>query len=486
MASLINQLRVDQANQLIASPSSGLPIYFFYGAMSRWKKHFAILQITQGATTSVKLTMDHDVEVNDEIVFDSVEGMSQINGLKATVLTVVTDTITVDINSSTFSTYTSGGNIAVYEEVVDEVQNIDDIKSKILAMKFVTGDMISHVVRRVDWVSGKTFESFDPTEDMLGKDFYCYSGGSIYLCVDNARDSVSTVQPIGSSRLPQVYPDGYIWKFVQRVDNSDYQKFGSADWLPVRPLKYANVLKGSIQSIKIHNRGTNYSHNDVVRVIGDGENARFAIGRFLANGAILNITPLNRGTGYSWAKAWIEKADTSSGSGAVLEPIINKFDDYVDPVRELLAHTIRIVVEVKGTEDGQIYVGPIRTTGLLRPDVDQVTKFMTSTIDARSVIEVDSNGQNFAVGDEITGLISDTRAVCAGSEETKIFFVEETGRGFIDGEIVSSGVKNAVSSKITRFDASMLDSSNFLLVDNFEPVTRNQDQIDRFIFTISF
>jgi hypothetical protein len=454
--------------------------------MSRWKKHFAILDITQGSTTSIKLTPDHSVVIGDSVRFGDIVGTTQLNDTDATIASVTGDTAVVNVNSSTFGAYISGGFMAVYKENVDEIENLDDAKSKILAMKFVSGDMISHAIRRIDWVSGTNFDAYDPTTDMIDKDFYCYSNGSIYLCIDNAKESISTVRPVGSSRVPQIYSDGYIWKFVQRVDNVDMARFGSVDWIPVRPLKYVNSQKGSIQAIKIHNRGQNYGHNDVVHVIGDGENARFAIGRFLANGSILNLTPLNHGLGYSWANAWIEADGSSSGEGAILEPIINKFDVIVDPVKELLAHTVRVAVEVKGDEDGMIYVGQIRTSGIVRPDIDAVSKFKSTVIDARSVIELDSQGQSFNVGDEFVGLISETRAFCAGSEENKLFFAEETGKGFIDGEIITSGVKSAVSLKTTRFDSTSLSNSNFVAIDNFEPIVRNSDQIDRFIFTISF
>jgi hypothetical protein len=196
----------------------------------------------------------------------------------------------------------------------------------------------------------------------------------------------------------------------------------------------------------------------------------------------MNIVPINHETGYTWAKAWIESSD---GSEAELQVIVNKFDEVVDPIRELFSHTVRVNVALKGSEDDQIYLGPVRTAGILRPDAEEISKFK-DIIDARSVVEIEGDGQIFNVGDELVGLISNTRAICSGSEPARLFFTEETGNGFIEGEIITSGVKSAVTGKIDRFDISSLQNCNYVVVKNFIPKNRNADQVDNFIFTITF
>ncbi|AIK68266.1 baseplate wedge subunit [Rhizobium phage vB_RleM_P10VF] len=479
---MTNQLRVDLANQFVSSPSSKLPLYFFFGSMTSWKNNFAILDIDNGSTTTIRSTTDHRVSEGDTVRVKDVVGMTQINELEGAVISVAGDSFVVDIDSSGFSTYVSGGRVETYVSVADEVEVLDDIKTKMLALKFISGDMLCHVIKRNDYEAGKVFDAYDPTTDMTDKNFYCFSGGSIYVCLDNAKGMISTTRPVGSARSPQNYSDGYIWKFVQRVDNTDMARFGSDDWLPVRPLKYVNNQKGSIQSILVKNRGDSYKHNDKVKIVGDGQGAKFSIGRFFGNGSIMNIVPINHGVGYTWAKAWIESA---SGEEAELEVNINKFDQIVDPVRELLAHTVRVNVPLNGSEDGQIYLGPIRTAGIIRPDLDGVDD-LQDIVDARSILEVEGDGQVFNVGDEITGLISQTRAICAGAEPSRLFFVEEAGSGFVEGEIVSSGVKSVVTGAITRFDASILDNSNYIIVKNFVFQNRNADQVDNYIFTIKF
>lgn len=74
-----------------------------------------ITAITQAATAQVTTSAAHGFTVGQTIYFSGVLGMTQINGLTGVVQTVPTGTtFTVNINSTTFSAYTSGGTVAKY------------------------------------------------------------------------------------------------------------------------------------------------------------------------------------------------------------------------------------------------------------------------------------------------------------------------------------------------------------------------------------
>ena len=70
-----------------------------------------ITGITQ-ATSAVVTVGTHTYVVGDVLAFSGVEGMTQINGLTGTVTAIAATTVTVNINSSAFSAYTSGGTAA--------------------------------------------------------------------------------------------------------------------------------------------------------------------------------------------------------------------------------------------------------------------------------------------------------------------------------------------------------------------------------------
>lgn len=69
--------------------------------------------ITKGATTTITQTA-HNKSNGDVVVFYDVGGMTQINGLAGTVSGATANTYVLDIDSSTFDDYTSGGNAATW------------------------------------------------------------------------------------------------------------------------------------------------------------------------------------------------------------------------------------------------------------------------------------------------------------------------------------------------------------------------------------
>lgn len=70
----------------------------------------SITAITQAASAVVTVG-SHTFAVNDTVHFSGVVGMTQINGLRGTITATAGTTITVNINSSAFSAYTSGGTV---------------------------------------------------------------------------------------------------------------------------------------------------------------------------------------------------------------------------------------------------------------------------------------------------------------------------------------------------------------------------------------
>lgn len=76
--------------------------------------HFKVItNISQAATAQVTIA-NHGLVVNDQVFFNEVSGMVEINGLTGTVLVIVgPNDFTVNINSTAFTPYSSGG-IAQY------------------------------------------------------------------------------------------------------------------------------------------------------------------------------------------------------------------------------------------------------------------------------------------------------------------------------------------------------------------------------------
>lgn len=80
-----------------------------------------ITSISAAAQAVVGFGTAPNFSANDSVQFSVVAGMTQINGLRGTVVSVGANDITVDINSSAFSAYTSGGAVNTRPQTGEEV-----------------------------------------------------------------------------------------------------------------------------------------------------------------------------------------------------------------------------------------------------------------------------------------------------------------------------------------------------------------------------
>lgn len=75
-----------------------------------------ISEITKGVTTLVELDIDpytqHNFIVGQTVIFTGVGGMTELNGNSYVILSVTFDTITINVDSTGFTTYTGGGTVS--------------------------------------------------------------------------------------------------------------------------------------------------------------------------------------------------------------------------------------------------------------------------------------------------------------------------------------------------------------------------------------
>lgn len=174
---------------------------------------------------------------------------------------------------------------------VDDVTNLNDCRNTLLALKKITESDVVNVIPRFNWdAQGYTvyvpYSNTDadlfkhPTSaeiaaasllvDTRAGSFYCVTDElNVYKCLSNNSGAKSTVKPTGQSINSITTADGYVWKFMFSVKNSDVLKFLTNSWLPVRKLLsddgtsqwdvQAGAVSGSIEIINVTNAGTGYN-----------------------------------------------------------------------------------------------------------------------------------------------------------------------------------------------------------------------------------
>lgn len=109
---------LDSIDKSTAANAKNTAMYLRIGApIGTAKTITAITKATQAQITAV----GHGLSVDNFVVINSVSGMTEINGQIATVTEVVDpDNIKVNINSTSYSNYTSGGTVTKAEVFVDQ------------------------------------------------------------------------------------------------------------------------------------------------------------------------------------------------------------------------------------------------------------------------------------------------------------------------------------------------------------------------------
>jgi uncharacterized protein (TIGR02217 family) len=81
----------------------------------------SINNISQAASAVVDVGAAHGFTTNMSVFFAGVVGMTQINGLRGTITSVGASTITVNINSTAFTAYSSGGTASTLPDTSEVV-----------------------------------------------------------------------------------------------------------------------------------------------------------------------------------------------------------------------------------------------------------------------------------------------------------------------------------------------------------------------------
>ena len=93
---------------------------------------------------------------------------------------------------------------------------------------------VSRVVERTDWKPNTYYNAWpDSDSHVLVKEYISgYARLNVYRCLFTPL-TPSTYSPSGVSSSEIYLPDGYVWKYMYTISNSEAQRFLTADYMPV-------------------------------------------------------------------------------------------------------------------------------------------------------------------------------------------------------------------------------------------------------------
>jgi hypothetical protein len=122
---------------------------------------------------------------------------------------------------------------------------------------------------------------------------------NVYQCLDNNKNSVSTVKPTSTSVEAISTADGYLWKFIYSIPIALRNKFLTDAYMPVvTALRDQFYSSGTLKTVRINQPGSNYTYANIT-IQGDG----YATGEKIT---LTGYTVVSNGSGYYAATVSID------------------------------------------------------------------------------------------------------------------------------------------------------------------------------------
>ena len=294
-------------------------------------------------------------------------------------------------------------------EAFDSFNDLNEVYDDMISMKRVNRADLSQVIRRNSWKSGVKYDmyrdnytsenpSLNGQTHLYDAQFYVINSQyQVYKCIfngetpENADAVVSTQEPTGTSTgLIGPLSDGYIWKYMYTISISDYIRFVSSDFMPVKTdsAVVSAAVDGAINQVVIKNRGTGLTAGDYWSpILGDGSSGIVKI-VVASSGSFANkistVTIAESGSGYTRGTVNLSEVYNSLSNAQGRDPS--------DKVGSGLSGSIEVIISPPGGHGAN----PSLELGGYRVMINKSLEFL----DGDGDIPVDSQFRRF-------GLIAD-------------------------------------------------------------------------------
>jgi len=385
-----------------------------------------------------------------------------------------------------------------------------DAWNTMIGGKNITGNDLEHVVPRYNWTSGVEYAQFyDRDGDIRESNSQFYvlnSSYGIYKCLSNNYGSVSTTEPTSTNpNTVSQTADGYIWKYMYTLNSEDKYRFLTDDWMPVRTLTEDNGSDqwavqasagsgdGSIYAILIESGGS-YANSDniVISISGTGEGANAYAN--VVGGVIDKVIIDDFGSGYE-ATPTITVTGGGGAGGANLRAIIPPPGGHgSDPLYELGGRNILLNARVTGSEEDKIpIVNEIRQLSFILDPLRTSDGTVMANTAYKQTTDITLTGVGSAYvedeyvyqGGTFTTATFSGRVVEWDSANSKVKLNRVVG-------IPTADVLIGQNTGTTGFIVSTSDpelekySGRMLYIENFEPITRDENQTENFQIVLQF
>ena len=424
------------------------------------------------------------------------------------------ESVSEPLNSSLYLTIgkvSSWPNDAQPVQANTSVVSFYEIWNNMIGGKLVTGNDMSHAIPRFDWIANTVYNTYDDrlSSSQLyasnNKFYVMTSNFNVYKCIANGSSgNVSSQIPTSVSTVSTTtLADGYVWKYMYSVSTSDQIKFTTDSYIPVKflveddnSLQYQvqeNAVPGTIEAIKILNRGNNYTTGISISITGDGRDANAFAQINTASNTISSIVVDNPGRDYSYAEVSIT-APGPAANGSLRAVISPPGGHGSNPLNELGGSYLILNPRLKGTEGGVLVINnQYRQLCLVEdPYLRDTTTIAANTVFSQlTVLTLNGTSVEYLEDEVVYQGVSVASSSFKGNvvqwDSSNNLIKLANVEGVPDTELLignSSGAARFVDS-VTSPDFEH-NSGQLLYIDNVLPIERAEDQTEDFKIVLKF
>tara|TARA_R110002050_G_scaffold292587_1_gene448064 strand:- start:12976 stop:14475 length:1500 start_codon:yes stop_codon:yes gene_type:complete len=201
----------------------------------------------------------------------------------------------------------------------NSLREYNSVHDEMISLNKILETEVYHMIPRNTWTSGAVYDTYRHDYSETNRS---YSGASnlynttfaiinqnndIYVCLDNDKNTQSTVEPQNTGNEPFYTSDGYQWLRIYSINSTDSFDFSTNNYIPVTNTNVVTTISGAVYTAIIEVPGNNYtgSPSGVVNnipyyycnIVGDGTGAVARVS--VSGGSVIKIEVVRPGSGYT-------------------------------------------------------------------------------------------------------------------------------------------------------------------------------------------
>lgn len=383
-----------------------------------------------------------------------------------------------------------------------------EIWNNMIAGKKILGYDISHAIPRFNWTANTKYIAYDHRNSNLydgNTQFYVLTSDyNVYKCLANNNGANSTVEPTAiNPNAPTETSDGYIWKYMYTVSDSELLRFTTPNYIPVKTLPgdegslqwdvQEAATEGAIYAIQLANAGSGYTNTSTITVTisGDGSSATATANINVTSQTVSTISMTDYGQGYTYATVTISGG---GGSGAQGVAIISPPGGHgSNPIYELGGSSLILNPYLRGTEENKLpATNDVRQISLIKDPLKRATENVSTNLVFVQALTLTTIGTGDYQEDEIvyqgTSVSSATFSgrVVSWNSSNGILVVINTNGNPTSQSLTGANSTTSRFISDTRSNDLKPYSGQILYVNNLSPITRSSDQTEEYKIVLKF